>query len=75
MRAEQHAYLTNMFVQPDHRGRGLGSELLAEALGGCRSRSIDSVFLWSTEGSRTLYRRFGWRPADGIFELSPGDPR
>lgn len=68
--AESHAYLTNVYVQPDHRDRGLGSALLERAVGWCRARDVDSVILWPTEGSRPLYRRFGWDTSDGLFELS-----
>lgn len=66
--AEAHAYLTNMYVEPDHRGRGLGTALMEEAVGWCRSRSLDALILWPTDDSRSLYRRFGCAPSDGLFE-------
>jgi GNAT superfamily N-acetyltransferase len=68
---EAHAYLTNMFVEPDRRGRGLGSALLEAALAWCRREGIGSVVLWPTERSRPLYRRFGFA-SGGVRELEVG---
>lgn len=70
--AETHAYLTNMYVEPDLRGRGLGTALLEAAVSWCRGRELDALILWPTEDSRSLYRRFGCEPTDGLFELSLG---
>lgn len=70
---EHHAYLTNMYVEPEHRGRGLGSALLERAVEACREEAVHSLILWPTEESRSLYRRFGCAPAEGIFELDLAD--
>jgi GNAT superfamily N-acetyltransferase len=62
---EVHAYMTNFYVVPEMRGRGLGRRLLNKALSWCRGRGADSVFLWATPESRSLYRRCGFiEPAD-----------
>lgn len=71
---ESHGYLTNMYVQPGHRGRGLGSALLEAAVAWCRRRDMDSLILWPTEDSRPLYRRAGCAPSEGLFELDLGRP-
>lgn len=68
--AEAHAYVTNMYVQPDHRGRGLGTALLETALAWCGTRDLDSAVLWTTADSRSLYRGAGFGPSDDLFELS-----
>jgi GNAT superfamily N-acetyltransferase len=66
---EFHAYLTNFYVVPEMRSHGLGKKLLKKALSWCRARGTDAVILWTTEGSRALYRRCGFvEPAD-LFEL------
>lgn len=70
---EAHAYLTNMCVEPDHRSSGLGSALMRRAVGWSRERDVDSLILWPTEESRSLYRRFGCGPSGELFELSPGE--
>ena len=66
---EVHAYLTNFYVVPEMRSRGLGRRLLNEASSWCRAQGTDAVILWAAPGSKSLYRRCGFvEPAD-IFEL------
>ena len=72
---EFHAYVTNFYVVPKIRGRGLGEKLLNKALAWCRARGADAVILWATAGSKSLYRRYGLvKPAD-ILELRGGNVR
>jgi GNAT superfamily N-acetyltransferase len=66
---ELHAYLTNFYVIPEMRDRGLGKKLLNKALSWCRTREIDAVILWATLASRSLYRRCGLVEPTDIFEL------
>lgn len=71
--AETHAYLTNTYVEPEHRGRGIGFALVRAAVDWCRREDIDSVILWPTDASRSLYRRIGFEPAGGdVYELRLG---
>jgi GNAT superfamily N-acetyltransferase len=66
---EAHAYLTNFYVVPEMRGRGLGRKLLNKALSWCRAQSADAVILWAAAESKSLYRQCGLlEPAD-ILEL------
>jgi GNAT superfamily N-acetyltransferase len=72
---EAHAYLTNFYVVPELRGRGLGGKLLNKALSWCRAQGADAVILWATAESKSLYRRCGLiEPAD-ILELRCGNHR
>jgi GNAT superfamily N-acetyltransferase len=66
---ELHAYLTNFYVVPEMRDRGLGKKLLSKALSWCRTRETDAVILWATVESRSLYRRCGFAQPTDIFEL------
>ena len=66
---EAHAYLTNFYVVPEMRGRGLGRKLLNEALSWCRGQGADAVILWATTESKSLYRRCGLRDPADILEL------
>lgn len=66
---ELHAYVTNCYVVPHARGRGLGSSLLEEALAWCRARGVDAVLLWPSERSRTLYLRHGFAVREDVLEL------
>src|SRR5262252_3903686 len=53
---ERHAYVSNMFVQPAHRG-GAGSRLLDAAITWARASNIDRVILWPSARSVRLYER------------------
>lgn len=70
--AELHAYLSNFFIVPRERNTGLGTRLLNVVLEHCRTRSVDTVFLWPSERSRPLYHRFGFEPPTDMFVLDPG---
>jgi GNAT superfamily N-acetyltransferase len=56
------AYVTNMFVDREHRNSGLGRELLERALEFARERHVDGVVLWPSERSRRFYERAGFGP-------------
>ncbi len=66
---EVHAYITNFYVVPEVRSRGLGRRLLDTALLWCRAQGSDGIILWATPGSRSLYRRCGLAESADIFEL------
>jgi GNAT superfamily N-acetyltransferase len=69
---ELHAYVTNFYVAPELRSRGLGKKLLNKALSWCRARGTDAVILWATPGSKSLYRRCGFVESADMFELRNG---
>lgn len=62
---ELHAYITSVYVQPSARG-GTGTKLLEALLAHVDARGVDSVFLWPTERSRSLYLRSGFRGAGSL---------
>ncbi len=65
---EWHGYVSSLFVQPDARGAGLGSRLLAEALAECDRLGCDAVVLWPTPRSRSLYLRHGFALREDLLE-------
>jgi ribosomal protein S18 acetylase RimI-like enzyme len=67
--SEVHAYITNFYVRPESRNDGVGSALLAAALSECEQLAVDSVFLWPTERSRSLYARYGFASSDDVLVL------
>jgi len=56
------AWLGDVFVLEDHRGRGLGTDLVREAVEHEPERDV----LWylNTRDAHSLYERFGFAPAD-----------
>jgi GNAT superfamily N-acetyltransferase len=65
---EQHAYVTNVYVRTSARSSGLGAELMEAAMGYCRGEGVDSVILWPTPRSRSLYARYGFGSPDDMME-------
>ena len=71
--AEQHAYITNVYVSEEHRGRGLGSRLLSAALEWIRTEDVHAVILWPTDRSKSLYLRNGFSVREDLFEMILAD--
>ena len=72
---EYHAYITNVFVKEEVRGKGIGGMLLRAALEVCRAQNVDAVILWPTQHSRTLYLRHGFAVRDDLLELVLADEK
>jgi len=61
-------YLTNVYVEPEERGRGLGALLLRRVTAWARDRDLELLVVWPSERSRTLYGREGFRAESEIME-------
>ena len=72
---EKHGYITNAYVREAARGQGLGRQLMDAAIACCREEGVDSVILWPTPRSRTLYARYGFAPRDDLMEAVLDDGR
>jgi GNAT superfamily N-acetyltransferase len=60
-------YLADVYVLPEHRGRGLGVELVREMVEG--SPLTDRKWLLHTRDAHDLYRRFGFgAPSERVME-------
>ena len=68
--SESYLYLTNFYVREEHRGKGIGSRLLSEALACSTSQNAQMVILWPTEQSKPFYERNGFAQARDVMQLS-----
>lgn len=62
-----HAFVTEMIVSSDERGRGIGAEILGRLVAESRRRGVDDVQLFAARGRAGFYERHGFvrRPSDG----------
>jgi GNAT superfamily N-acetyltransferase len=71
---ERHAYVSNVYVQPEHRG-GAGSRMVEQAIAWARAEKFDRVILWPSARSVTLYERYGFTHHGDVMELALGSRR
>lgn len=69
-----HWYLSELGVRPQSQGRGLGSKLMYEILARCDSDGVPAYLESSTERSRALYERHGFRTNEVIHMPRGGPP-
>jgi ribosomal protein S18 acetylase RimI-like enzyme len=64
----QEAYLAELYVTPNQRGRGYGRELITEAMRAARERNATYAFLITSEDddrAQRLYDAAGFRRTEG----------
>ena len=70
-----YAYLTDVIVHEDARGRGIGSWMIEQVLVHPDLQGLRRIALW-TRSARALYERFGFSPANvptsTYMEIRPG---
>ena len=67
---ESIAYLADVYVLPEHRGRGLGEELVREMVD--NGPYAERRWLLHTRDAHELYRRFGFaEPGERLMERPP----
>src|SRR5207237_1823276 len=67
------ASLSDVFISPSHRGRGLGSWLVEEILAHPRLQGLRRWSL-STNDAHALYAKFGFVAADPAVIMHRSDP-
>jgi len=63
------AYLHNMYVEEEYRGRGVATALLDHIFSVCRMRGIRRVTLHATDMGRPIYERMGFEMSDNYFVM------
>jgi GNAT superfamily N-acetyltransferase len=59
------AYMTNVYTRPEHRGAGIGAELLNTVTAWAASNDVELIGVWPSETSVAFYGRNGFAsPAD-----------
>jgi GNAT superfamily N-acetyltransferase len=71
--AEPHYYLPLVGVEPEWRGRGLGTALMRPILDRCDAEKVPAYLEATTPRNRALYERHGFAVTEE-FALGPGSP-
>jgi GNAT superfamily N-acetyltransferase len=60
-------YLTNMYVDPEHRSEGLGSRMVRELITHCEASGFELVLAFPADDAHGFYERNGFtRPPDPV---------
>ena len=68
-RTGRWAYVANVWVDPDHRRRGVGTLMMDHVTAWCRSEQLERIVLNPSAVSIPMYRALGFRPADDLMRL------
>jgi len=66
---ELQGFVTNLYVLPTHRGRGIASALLKRCIEDAETTGVRMLGLHSTAAARGLYKQMGFREAPSWLEL------
>jgi GNAT superfamily N-acetyltransferase len=68
-------YLGNLYVLPDHRLAGVGTQLVTALLASAAQRGLERVLVHPNEGSLPFWRRTAFVGASDLLVHQPGDHR
>jgi ribosomal protein S18 acetylase RimI-like enzyme len=72
--AEPHAYLSLLATHPDHRGRGIGQQLLAEHLDRLDADGVPAFLESTNPANDHRYERAGFRRIGGFMSVLDDAP-
>ena len=58
--ASKYAFISSMYTEPEWRRKGIGGNLLEEALAYSRSKGITYATLHASKSGKSLYQSFGF---------------
>jgi len=67
------AYIQDVVVLPEYRGRGIGGELVRRLTAVCRDNKIGWIGLVAEPGTQGLYESLGYRPLAGYQPMLYGE--
>lgn len=67
-------YVTNSYVAPAHRGRGVGARLLDLVMAGARERGHEFLIVWPAEEAVPFYARAGFREVAEVHSGADDHP-
>ena len=67
----KNAYLTSMFVEPEHRRQGIATSLVNRLVEKARGRGCPAVMLNASEMGRPLYEKLGFQDIQNGMIFTP----
>jgi ribosomal protein S18 acetylase RimI-like enzyme len=67
--SDELGYVTNTYVTPAYRNQGLGRALLNALEHYARDQRMDTLIVWPSQRSVSLYRRAGFSSPAELLEL------
>jgi ribosomal protein S18 acetylase RimI-like enzyme len=62
------AYVMNMYVEEDCRGRGIATQLMKEVLNICKKKGVGKVSLHATDLGERVYTKLGFEISDNYYQ-------
>jgi GNAT superfamily N-acetyltransferase len=64
-----YAYLSNMFIEPEYRGKGVGKSLVNYVIDFCKQKQIGLLFLHASDKGLPLYKSMGFVSSERLMHL------
>ena len=65
------AYIFNMYVEKEHRRKGVASALVQHMMDECLSMNIDRFYLHASDDGKFVYLKKGFIKSDNFYEIRP----
>jgi GNAT superfamily N-acetyltransferase len=71
--SDRRAYVLNVFVETEFRGRGLAHALLERCVAEARERGVGVVTLHASDAGRPIYEQMGFEPTSEMMYTLPAE--
>ena len=68
-----YAYLSNMYIEPEYRGKGIGTALVNYVIEFCKRNQIGLLFLHASDKGVPVYRSIGFSSSKRLMHLRTAD--
>jgi len=68
-----YAYLSNMFIEPEFRMKGIGKHLVEHVIDYCKSEEIGLLILHASDKGLPLYRSLGFLQSPKLLQIRTSD--
>ena len=72
---DQRGYILNVFVEPEHRGRGIAKALTLECMAEAKRRGIGIVALHASKKGQPVYEKLGFKASTEMLFVTSPDSR